>query len=138
MKIQSMLIPLKDPIIVGYGSASNPFYVRVGESDFSIVKSIEISNVASNSMCIRNRFKGDTQLTWAYSATPTETVYVTSISYDDGKIQWTRKYSQAMTDVVIVYSEVFEHYIMVGKNSADSNNCFIRFDPDNGDMKFLK
>jgi hypothetical protein len=138
MKILSLLIPLKDPIIVGYGSTSNPFYVRVGESDLSIVKSIEIANVASNSMCIRNRFKSDTQLTWAYSATPSETVYVSSVDYNDAKIQWTKKYSQTMTEVVIVYTEVFEQYVMAGKNTVDLNNCFIRFDPDNGDMKFLK
>jgi len=135
--IKSMIIPIKDPVVVGYSSANNPYLLKFGESDFTNVYNFEISNILSTSMSIQNRFKGDTQLTWAYAST-VEDVYVTSLDIASDTVLWTKKLSQKMTDVVISYTEAFDEYVMVGKYTANSNNCFLRFSADDGSISFLK
>lgn len=89
-------------------------------------------------MSFRNRYDNDVELTWALSALSDQTLYITNFNINSTSFVWTQKYTQKLTSPTITYNVVFEDYILLGKDTTKNRNCFMRFDPTNGNTNFYK
>ena len=137
-KMWNMLIPDKDPVIVGNNNANIPFIIKIGENDFATSLSYKISNINSDYMALRSSGADDTNLLWSLSLTSDKSLYLTYFNLNTTSFTWTKKYNYQVVKPMIQYSVVFDEYILLVRDEVNNRICFFRLDYSDGSITFYK
>ena len=137
-KMWNMLIPDKDPVIVGNNNANVPFLIKIGENDFATSLSYKISNINSDYMALRSSGADDTNLLWSLSLTSDKSLYLTYFNLNTTSFTWTKKYNYQVVKPMIQYSVVFDEYILLVRDEVNNRICFFRLDYSDGSITFYK